>query len=70
MKMLGRSLDDKGRVVLTIEQSFLFFFKRTRKFVAASHKFQEYYDWLELPNMTMAGDLQFQLNRWKKETDA
>ena len=66
MKMIERTVVD-NHTFITMEQSFLFFWKRERKFVADKEWPSGYWNWLEMPNLTLVpSTLSFQLDAWNR----
>ncbi len=67
IKFIGVEKKENGHFVMTVEDKFLFLFPRIRKFEAKKEYPEGYWDWLELPNLTIISDnLYFQLNAWMR----
>ncbi len=71
MKMLERTIVELDgappHTFITTEQPFLFFWKRTRKFVATEEYPTGYWNWLEMDDLKMVpGHLSFQLDAWNR----
>lgn len=68
MKIKALKRDEKDRPILITEQTWFWFWKVKREFLAQDHYVSKYYQWVELPNKTIVGDrLSFQLDSWLQE---
>jgi len=74
MKMLSRGIQklkygdiEQQVTTITCEQTFLFFWKRKRKFMATKEYPTGYWNWFRMPNMTnVSNAVSFRLDAWNR----
>ena len=67
LRLKGREVVD-GETVLVCEVSFLGFWRREVRFVAAQKVCEGYWEWLRLPDRTIVmGLASFQLDAWYRD---
>lgn len=65
IKMISKITVSEKTIITTEEK--VFFWKKTRRFLAQREYPKGYWTWLELPNKTLVPDfLSFQLNEWNR----